>query len=222
MARAAAIQKAWALAAADGIYPLSVAVYQTELEALRPGVELAWFAPEAARALFLLDQPERALAWAAAARRFARKPEEKRASALLWSLVALSEGSATGWGHGLWLSALAEVNAAEAGMKAGLAYSLFEAMGERIPEDRWSALLQGGARADVLAPDPAYMRVFREAATAGRRGETVLLALLVLGGGALDESGPALLSEVVIGLRWVGLEKEARRLAIEAALAAGL
>ena len=61
-----------------------------------------------------------------------------------------------------------------------------------------------------------------EAAAAGRRGETVLLALLVLGGSVLDESGPALLSEVVIGLRKVGLETEARRLAIEAALAAGL
>ncbi len=222
VARGAAIQKAWELAAADGTYQLSVGVYQPELEALQPGAELAWFAPEAVRALYLLNQPERALAWAAIAQRFAREPEYKHAAALLWPLIALAEGSATGLGHGRWLSAMAEVNAAEAGMKAGFAYSLFEAMGERIPDDRWEALLQGGARADMLAPDPAYMRAFRKAASAGRRGETVLLAILILGGGSLTEGGPALLSEIVIGLRKVGLENEARRLAIEAALAGGL
>jgi hypothetical protein len=222
VARGAAIQKAWELAAADGTYRLSVGVYQPELEALQPGAELAWFAPEAARALFLLNQPERAVVWTATARRFAREPEEKQAAALPWPLTALAEGSSTGSGHGRWLSALREVNAAEAGTKAGFAYSLFEAMGERIPDDRWEALLQGGARADVLAPDPAYMRAFRKAASAGRRGETVLLAILILGGGSLAEGGPALLSEIVVGLRKVGLENEARRLAIEAALAGGL
>ena len=222
VARAATIQKAWALAAADGLYRLGIAVYRTELEALQPGAELAWFAPEAARALFLLNQPEQALTWAATAQRFAKEPEEKRAAALLWPLTALAEGSATGSGHGQWLSALAETGTIETGMEAGLAYSLFEAMGERISDNRWEALLQGGARADVLAPDPAYMRAFRKAATAGRRGETVLLAILILGAGDFAEDGPALLAEIVIGLRKVGLENEARRLAIEAALSAGL
>ena len=66
------------------------------------------------------------------------------------------------------------------------------------------------------------MRAFRKAASAGRRGETVLLAILILGGGNLADSGPALLSEIIVGLRKVGLENEARRLAIEAALAGGL
>ena len=222
VARGAAIQKAWELAAANGIYRLSVGVYQPELEALRPSAELAWFAPEAARALFLLNQPDRALAWAATAQRFAKEPAEKYDTALLWPLIALAEGSATGSGHGRWLSAMAEVNATDAGMHAGFAYSLFEAMGERIADDRWSGLLEGGARSDVLAPDPAYMRAFRKAASAGRRGETVLLAILILGGGSLDESGPALLSEIIVGMRKVGLEQEARQLAVEAALAAGL
>ena len=222
VARGAAIQKAWELAAADGTYRLSVGVYQPELEVLQPTAELAWFAPAASRALYLLNQPERAAIWAATARRYAKEPEEKHAVALLWPLIALAEGSATGSGHGRWLSAMAELNAVEAGMKAGFAYSLFEAMGEQISDDRWEALLQGSARADVLAPDPAYMRAFRKAASAGRRGETVLLAILILGGGSLAEGGPALLSEIIIGLRKVGLENEARRLAIEAALAAGL
>jgi hypothetical protein len=222
VARGAAIQKAWELAASNGIYRLSVGVYQPELEALRPSAELAWFAPEAARALFLLNQPNRALAWAAAAQRFAKEPEEKHAAALLWPLIALAEGSATGSGHGRWLSAMAGVNATDAGLHAGLAYSLFEAMGERIAGERWSALLAGGARTDVLAPDPAYMRAFRKAARAGRRGETVLLAILILGGGSLAESGPSLLSEIIVGLRKVGLEREARQLAVEAALAGGL
>jgi hypothetical protein len=73
-----------------------------------------------------------------------------------------------------------------------------------------------------MTPDLAYLRAFRKAASGGRRGETVLLAILTMGGGDVAEYGPGVLSEIVIGLRKVGLENEARRLAIEAALATGL
>ena len=221
VARAAAMQKAWALAAADGSYRLSIAVYQGELEALQPSAELLWFAADATRALFLLNQQERALAWAATAQRHAQEAEEKQAAMRLWPLVALAEGSSTGQAHERWLSAIAEAGPADAAMKAGYAYSLFEAMGERMAEGRWEALLDGGGTATATAPDLAYLRAFRMAASAGRRGETALLAILTLGGD-LGDYGPGLLSEIVIGLRKVGLEDEARRLAIEAALAAGL
>ena len=222
VARAAAMQKAWELAASDGSYRLSVAVYRSLLESLQPSAELLWFAADAARALFLLNQPDLALTWAAIAQRHGKEAEEKQAAVLLWPLVALAEGSSTGSVHDRWLSALSDSGAAEAARKAGFAYSLFEAMGERMPEARWDALLGDSGPSSAMVPDLAYLRAFRKAASAGRRGETVLLAILTLGGGDVAEFGPGILSEIVIGLRMAGLEDEARRLAIEAALAAGL
>ena len=55
-----------------------------------------------------------------------------------------------------------------------------------------------------------------------RLGETVLLALLALGDEGPAGASPLLLREVLISLRAIGFHKEARALAIEAALAAGI
>jgi hypothetical protein len=151
----------------------------------------------------------------------ARKEYRQRGD-LLWPLVALAEGSARGPGQAEWLAALRARAGADAGLKAGLAYALFEAMGERMREEDWMALLDGVSRAPALAADPAYLRQFRRAASAGRRGETVLLALLILGRGGVADAGPQLVSEIIVGLRMVRLEEEARRLALEAALQGGL
>jgi hypothetical protein len=216
------MQKAWQLAAADGSYRLTVAIYRTLLEDLQPGAELLWFAADASRALFLLNRADLALAWAITALRYGKEAQEKQSATLLWPLVALAEGSSTGSGHDQWLSAIADSADGEAERKAGFAYSLFEAMGERMDEGRWQALLVGSNPVSVLSPGPAYLRAFRKAASAGRRGETVMLAILTLGGGHVAEYGPGVLSEIIVGLRKVGLEDEARQLAIETALAAGL
>ena len=220
--KAAAMQKAWQLAAADGIYRLSVGVYLPLLEEMQPDATLAWFAVDAARALYALDRPEDATEWALTAGRFAEEPEDKQRAALLWPLVALTEGSARGPGHADWLAAQDTRAGADADLRTGLAYSLFEAMGERMREEDWSALLDGVSRVSALSADPAYLRLYRRAASAGRRGEVVLLALLILGEGGVADAGPQLISEIVVGLRMVRLEEEARRLAIEAALQGGL
>ena len=219
--RAAAMQKAWQLAAADDMYRLSIGVYLPMLEELKPAA-LSWFAADAARALYALDRLEKAGEWVSAAARFGDEPEYRERSELLWPLVALAEGSARGPGQAAWLEALRARAGGDAGLKAGLAYSLFEAMGERMREEDWMALLDGVSRAPALAADPAYLRQFRRAASAGRRGETVLLALLILGQGGVADAGPDLISEIIVGLRMVRLETVARRLALEAALQGGL
>jgi hypothetical protein len=62
----------------------------------------------------------------------------------------------------------------------------------------------------------------KHAAAQNRRGETVLLALLALGPGGPATATADTLSEVAAALRAVRLEKDARRLALEAALARGV
>jgi hypothetical protein len=61
-----------------------------------------------------------------------------------------------------------------------------------------------------------------EAAQAGRRGETVLLALVALGGRGLSAADSATLAQSLGGLQSVGLQDEARRIGLEAAILAGL
>ncbi|MDA1133058.1 MAG: antifreeze protein, partial [Proteobacteria bacterium] len=69
---------------------------------------------------------------------------------------------------------------------------------------------------------PAVFYALRNAADAGRLGETVLLALLALGDAGSEGAGPATLRLVIDALRRVGFAAEARAIALEAALAQGL
>jgi hypothetical protein len=55
-----------------------------------------------------------------------------------------------------------------------------------------------------------------------RLGETILFALVSLGSDGLNRVHPITLNEVISRLRLVGLDIEARALALEAAIAAGL
>jgi hypothetical protein len=50
----------------------------------------------------------------------------------------------------------------------------------------------------------------------------VLLAMLVLGEGGPTKASPILLRQVLMSLRAIGFEQDARALAVEAALAAGI
>jgi len=62
-------------------------------------------------------------------------------------------------------------------------------------------------------------QALREAAATRQRGMTVLHVLTLVNGQSLHQVPRALLREAVTGLRVVGLEREARQLALEAALA---
>ena len=227
VSRAAAMQKAWKIAEEDGNYLLMARLYLPLLEEIDASGELVWFAADAARALFVMRRPAEALYWVGLLRRFAREPEHREMDRLLWPLARLTRGtgSAGGFGspaHEEWLEALRDVAGADANRRIGLAYLLLGALGEEAPEEYWRALLDGVARSNAMVPDPAYLRAFRQAAQDGRRGETVLLALLVLGPGGTGHAGADVVAEIVIGLGQVGLDDDARQIALEAALRGGL
>ena len=69
-------------------------------------------------------------------------------------------------------------------------------------------------------PAAALWRGLGAAAAAGAVGETVLMALLALGEAGPAGAHPTMLGAVVDALRRVGLEAEARSVALEAVLAA--
>ncbi len=67
----------------------------------------------------------------------------------------------------------------------------------------------------ALAPEP-------QSRPRHRFGEALLLCLIAIGDGGPGQATPLVLSQVIGGLRGIGLETEARALALEAAVAAGL
>jgi hypothetical protein len=78
------------------------------------------------------------------------------------------------------------------------------------------------AEPPVPAADPALLFSLSEASTAHRIGETVLLSLYALGPEGPAGCNPLALSRVIMGLRQIGYDSEARAIAIEAAVAAGV
>jgi hypothetical protein len=74
----------------------------------------------------------------------------------------------------------------------------------------------------AMAPETALVYALDQTSTAGHLGETVLLSLLLLGQSGPGTSAPTTLAQVLEGLMAVGLERDARALALEAAVAQGL
>jgi len=125
-----------------------------------------------------------------------------------------------------WLAARDKADAAVAARQRGVLLALLAALGEPVGPERWRQAAAAAARAPAAAPvampDGALWFAIDDAAGARRNGETVLLALALLAEGDLAAASPVVLHRVVAGLVAVDLQAEARRIAVEAALAAGL
>ena len=71
-------------------------------------------------------------------------------------------------------------------------------------------------------PPAALLHLLMEASQSGRTGQTVLLSLACLGENGAGLADPLLLGITIRALNTVGLQTEARALALEAALLTGI
>jgi hypothetical protein len=225
-ARAEVLQAGWRLAREGGRYAASVRVNLPLLLEIRPTAELVWFAPDAGRALFFTGRVTEALEWYnLAADEAAHSPEAAKAWLALWPLAQLADSEDTlPWDPavlGEWRRSQ-EQEGGDWQPRAAVLLSLLDGLGEPINGPDWAALLGGQLRVYMAMPTPAIWHGLRSAAEELRIGETVLLALLSLGDGGPAEASPIVLNAVISGLRFVALDAEARALAIEAAVAAGV
>ena len=229
-ARAEVLQKAWSLARQGGGYETSVRTNLPVLLEIEPAPELAWFAGEAGRALLAVGRFEEAEAWLSLSRQAPpaadREGDGKAADLSLWPLARLAgaAGSLPWDGTALkkWWEARKEADKDESRARAVMLYTLLEALDEPVAEAEWEPLLDGPQYESVKLPAPALLHALRMASANKRVGETVLLALLCLGDDGPARASPLVLSAVISGLRQIGLEKEARSLALEAAIGAGI
>ena len=99
---------------------------------------------------------------------------------------------------------------------------LVDALGGRVDPEVWDRLLLDEQPVAARGPALALANGLLKAAEGGRLGETVLLALLLLGDAGPAAAGIATVGPVVSSLVSADLQEEARAIALEAALAAGL
>lgn len=233
--RAEILQTAWRLAEAGGKLATVARVHLDAVRSIEPSSELEWLAAAAARALLLAGDVERAESWLEVLRQgddvaatdsmdevTAGEPDEPVLLADLWPLFALA-GAADSrvWPNNplyAWWDSLATVPISERAAHANLVLTLLQAFGNEIPEIMWQQVMDGPLTELAPMPAPPLWRGLASAAAGGRVGETVLFALLVLDTPGPAGAHPVVLSSVILALKAVGLEADARRIALEALL----
>jgi hypothetical protein len=176
---------------------------------LPPGPELAAAAPDAARAFYAAGQPEPAAAWLALA--------DAKAAPTLILIARISQGEAGPARDVPALKATLTDLAKREPEKATLAVTLLGAFADPAAQDIVLANSYSGKSANAT-----LMLNLLQAAAAKRLGETVLTALIVARSDDHLTADPLALAQAVAALRAVGLEGDARALAVDAALAAGI
>ena len=214
--RAEVVQAFMRRARERGGYVTAARINARTMRELEPNAALAFAIPELVPALLAAGEVEAAWAWYARA--------EEAVATALWPLMQIARGPTAmpleaGAPRAWWL-AQAELPAAQRYANGALVFTLLEALGYEISADDWTPLLEGQLMVQTYAPSPALARGLRRAAAAGAVGETVLMALLALGEPGPVGANATTLGAVIEALGAVGLEAEARAIALEAVLAA--
>ena len=228
-AQAIALSRALAMARSGGRYASTARAFLPVLNRIEPSKDLAWFAPEAIRAFLITERHTEAMSWFETLKQGAEN--NKKLTNELISLMPIARLSgfagAMDWdlkNLSLWQETtrtLAE-DKDVARNRAALLGAVFDALGDVVPNEFWIPLVSGPERLGVLAPHPALWFRLSAAAERAHVGETILLSLVIMGNGGPDSVEAVVLHRLLTALRTVGLEKEAREIALEAAVSAGL
>jgi hypothetical protein len=205
------IAQALGTAVAEPLWIVNARLYAPALRDLAPAPELAPFAPNFARALFLAGDGKAARRWVMMARGNAGDPNVAAALPGLALLSALAGETDATWNRAARQLAEKPRPTPEGARLAAIAKLL--PVKNAPPAE--SAPPAGGLF------DPGLGVALRNAAAARRVGETVLFSLLALGDRGPASADPSALGEALLALRRIGLESEVAKLATEAAVANG-
>ncbi len=220
-ARAELLDTMWR--AADGADRLLVArAFAEAFSELPVADELLFVAPSSARALLAGERPVLAARWFSllgdAAIGEARA--ERAALAPLFALAGIGGREQVPEPDLETLTAWRSSTEA-ADSRALRLYALLEGVGVRVPARAWWDLLDAAAEAPANAPPAPYWRALDHALAARRPAEALLLALHLLGGDPGDVH-PEAVVQGLRALRAIGLDQEARRVALASAIALDL
>jgi hypothetical protein len=196
-----------------GLYEGTAALYASLLAGVMVTPAVAPHAPEIARAFFLVGRAEAAKPWLAAARSL---PTDAGVQAALPGLALLAEVAGTG--DAAWAPSIAAWIEGRLRSDPGPVAARLAVVAVSFPPASGPALAEPPL---PVSADPAALIALRDAAAGGRIGETALFAVAALDGQGAGTADPATLREVLAALRTVGLDADARALALEAAVANG-
>ncbi|MEM7225400.1 MAG: hypothetical protein AAF495_20655 [Pseudomonadota bacterium] len=221
--RAEILRVALDSALANGGYVATAAVLEPDLLAIPAVPELGWFAEAAGRALYARGRFEEANRWFTVARLQAgRDQQAAQTAAALWPYAAMAgHPMAPRTGNLATWQAARGLPTELARDDLSLLRGSLEAL-QQIDPLPWSELAALPSAQTATAPDAAVIHALQDASQDGRRGETVLLALMALGDPGPADGHPLALAASVAALVAIGLPAEAQSLAVEAALARGL
>ncbi|PCI33091.1 MAG: hypothetical protein COB54_04935 [Alphaproteobacteria bacterium] len=218
--KAETLKAIWDRALPQRDLPRAALLNARAVRSLEPGEDLLFHAHHLTRALMLAGNDRKAREWYGFVRTaaFNGHVDATRALVDIWPLMIVSDQTKDiPWSRGildLWWNGQMVLSPERRKEKAALFYSVTEALGFKVPESMWQELI-GPLVQDNNHPIPvAVWRNLISAVAGDKLGETVLLCLLADedGGSALDPTGA---SAVIRALRSVGLEAEARQLALE-------
>lgn len=190
---------------------------------LEPSANLSGFAAMAGRALYAGGRADAAGHWLTMARAESIvNPEAAAAMTALWPYAQLAGAAEVHVNGGLaaWRTAHAAAEP-DKSRREQLLTAAFGALEEGEARS-WIEIAADGGLPPQPMPAAAPLYALMEAGKAGRTGEVVLLTLVTVGEQGLEGCHPMLLDVALTALSAVGLEAEARQLAIEAAVANGV
>lgn len=230
-ARAELLRTALQFARQRGNYLTMARALEPMLVGLAATPGLSWFAEDAGRALFAAGRPNAALAWVEiAARGRGLDPTAGAAFDRLWPLAQLAQADnrfewepdrIVRWQEDAARRAEQDGPETDGAPVAARVIGLLDALEKPIPPGLWSQLVGEDANTPVPMPAFALWQALDSAAGELRVGETIALALVMLGADGASVASPYALQRAVMALHTLGLDSDARALALEAAIAAG-
>jgi hypothetical protein len=221
--RAALLDATWRAAAGAERFLVALPLAPQFAE-LPPERALLPVAPSAARALLAADRPLPAARWfgllSAESGADSAAGHELAALLPLFTLAGVGGSDAVPAfderALGAWRAA--RPNAADTAERL---FALLDGVGSAVPDAAWWQQLEAPLQRPASVPVSALWRGLERAAADRRVGETVVLALHMLNG-APAAAHPEILIVALRALRAVGLDREARGIAVATALGAGL
>jgi tetratricopeptide (TPR) repeat protein len=219
------LHRALEMARRFGGYPAAAAANETSLLKLQPAPEIAWFAADAGRAFYYLGRYERAQAWLNIARNRADSDSQARDAVPTLALFAqvAGAGQKLTWAPNAveqWRDAQAKAGDPDPAMRSARLFAILAALGEPVG-DQWRQMAESAQPASGL-PDTTLVGRLDAASAAGRRGEVVLLSLVLMGTTGPSDAHPLVVNRVLSALNANGLQSEARAIAFETIIANGI
>lgn len=216
--RARIVERALILARLHKSFALTARAMVPVMDEIEPSAELSWFAPWAVRAYAIGGNMIAVRKW--------RDLLSKSSDTSVFPLNVLSGSSANETISEKtlhqWYLSREKADQEEFGNQVRLFYSLLQALDIPVAGSLWSDVIN---RENIDEPLPmigGVLSLLSDAASRGRVGETVALAIILLGEAGTERPNHYAVVEVVKALHVVGLGEIARQLALEAAVAAGL